>query len=112
MPTVSEIPETKVSGFFPSFFSFSSFSTKYKIGSNSQAHTPIQPKFGTLVGCTKENSGTNFGDNTAKLHGDPNVYLCIQRSKFRHTYRVNYGLEYAGIWYVAGLNIVGVPFGS
>ena len=45
-------------------FPFSSFCTNYKIGSNSQAHTLIQLKFGTLVGCVRANSGTNFGENT------------------------------------------------
>ena len=64
------------------FFFPSSFCTNYKIGSHSQVYTPIRLKFGTLVWCIKANSGTNFNDNTAKLHGDTNVYSRIQRYLF------------------------------
>jgi len=75
--------------FCSSFFSSSPLHTNHEIGSNSQAHTLIQLIFGTLVGCIQANSGTNFGDNTAQFHGGTNVYLHIERSNFRHAYRVN-----------------------
>ena len=74
-------------------FSFFVFLHKSQIDSNSQVHTLIQLKFGTLVGCIKANSDINFGDNTVKLHGDTIVYSCIQRLNCRHAYRVKCCLE-------------------
>ena len=44
------------------FFFSSSFRTNHKIGSNSQVHTPIRLKFGTLVDVS-----INFGQNPYKL---------------------------------------------
>ena len=68
--------------FCSSFFSPpSSFHTNHKVGFNLQARTLISLKFGTLVGCIQANSGTNFGDNTAYLHGDTNVLFAYTKIK-------------------------------
>ena len=67
--------------FFLVFFS-SVFRTNHKIDSNLQAHILIWLKFGTLVGYMQANSGSNFGENTAKIHRVANIYLCMQRSNF------------------------------
>ena len=110
---VSEIQSPKVSVFFLRFFFFSSssssFRTNYKIGSNSRTRFSIQL---TVINRIKASSGSNFGENRVKVYGVITVYSRKQRSNFRHAYRVNRFEKQAENWFVAGLNIGGVPFGG
>jgi len=74
--------------FFSLFFS-SSFRTLEKNRCNSQTRTPIQLKFGTLVGRPEAIISVNFGENPYKILRVIINHLRKTSTIFRHAYRVN-----------------------
>ena len=112
----SEQKFAKISSFFssssPSSSSSSSFRTLCKNCYNSWTRAPILLKFGPRFGGHKANSSINFGANPFNIQGVISSFTRKTMSKVCHAYRPNHLEEQATNWYVAGLNIRGVPFGG
>ena len=69
-------------------------------------------KFGTLIGRLKANTSIIFGKDLFNIQGVINYFTHKTKANFCHTYRVNHFEEQSENWYVARLNIRGVPFGG
>ena len=69
-------------------------------------------KFGTRIGGLKANTSIDFWVNLTKIEGVISDFTHKSKSKFCQAYRVNRFEEQAENWYVARLNIRGVPFGG
>ena len=98
-----------------SFFSFPSSSSFYTLCKNHYdlcVQASILLKFGTRIGGIKKNTYINFGAYLFNIRGVKSDFTHKTKSNFCQANRVNRFEEQTGNWYVAGLNIRGVPFGS
>jgi len=75
-------------------------------------HAVIPLKFGTCIGGLKANTRINLGANIIKIQGIISDFTHKAKLNFCHSYRVNFLKKQAEKWYVASLNIRGVPFGG
>ena len=98
------MPRYEWTKFFLVFFLFFVFLHKSQ---NSQAYTPIQLQFDTLVGHSMAIISTNFGENLYKMLRVIISHLHKTRTIFRHVYKVNCWLNQPENWYVARFNIRG-----
>ena len=67
---------------------------------------------GIRIGGLKANTSINFGVNLFNIPGVISDFTHKAKLNFCHAYRVNCFEEQAENWYVARLNIRGVPFGG
>ena len=76
-------------------------------------HAPIWLNFGThtIVGL-KANTRIKFGVNLTNIQGDISSFTHKAKSNFCQACRINHFNEHAENWYVAKLNIKGVPLGG
>ena len=74
--------------------------------------TSIWLKFGTLIGGLQANTSITFGINPINIQGVISNFTHKTKSNFCQAYRLNCYKEQAENWYVARLNIRGVPFGG
>ena len=69
-------------------------------------HASIWLKFGTLIGGLKANTSIKFEAILINIQG----VISVLHSSFYQAYRVNRFEEQAENWFIAKLNIRGVPF--
>jgi len=69
-------------------------------------------KFGTRIRGLKANTSIAFGVNLINIKEVISDFTHKSKSNFCQAYRVNCFEEQAENWYVARLNIRGVPFGG
>ena len=69
-------------------------------------------KLGTRIGGLKANTRIKFGINRINIRGVTSDFTHKTKSNYCQAYRINRFEEQAENWYVARLNIRGVPFGS
>ena len=67
-------------------------------------------EIGTRIGGIKANIRSNFEVNLSNIQGVITVFTHTAKSNFCHAYRVNCFKQKAENWYVARLNISGMPF--
>ena len=90
---------------FSSFFFLVRLFAHLKNHCNSQTRSPIQLKFGTLVGCPEAIIIINFGENPYKVLRV--IINHLRKTIFRHAYRVNCWLDQPENQFVARFNIRG-----
>ena len=73
-------------------------------------HASIWLKFETRIGGLKENIRINFGINLINIEGIISGFIHKSQLNLCHAYRVNRFEEQAENWFVARLNIRGVPY--
>ena len=95
----------KISSFFSYSFSFHSLCINH---CNLPMHASIWLKFGTLIGGLKANTSIKFEVILINIQG----VISVLHSSFYQAYRVNRFEEQAENWFIAKLNIRGVPFGG
>jgi len=79
---------------------------------NSCMRASIWLKFSTRVGGLKANTLIKFWIILINIWGVTSNFMYKTKSKFCQAYRVNRFEEHTKNWYVARLNIRGVPFGG